>query len=70
MTSSRIPNSRQTRQGQLNKPIAEVARQLVELVGKRINLADVHYLAIEREWIDVVYVDDSRVPLLQYRQKP
>jgi hypothetical protein len=76
MTSSRVPNSRKTQRRQLNQSIAEVARQLVELVRERINANGrvsfdlVDRIVIDYRFVSVVFVDnDGFLDLVEWRER-
>ena len=66
----RASHSRKAQQRQTQLEEAKrLTRELVELLDRRGDLRDVHYLTIEREWIGAVYTDASGGPLFKYRER-
>jgi hypothetical protein len=67
----RASHSRKAQQRQTQLEEAKrFARELVELLDRRGDPRDVHYLTIERERVGAVYTDASGGPLFKYRERP
>jgi hypothetical protein len=47
--------------------IINATKQLVEAVGQRANLADVKAIIINREIVELEFIDASAGPLIQWR---
>jgi hypothetical protein len=77
MTSPRASDSRKVRQRQINQSIAEVTRQLIELVreridaGGRVSSSSIARIAIDHRFIGVSFVDypEEFLDLVEWRQR-